>query len=62
VVKPGSFASFAIVEDIKNTTIGVRVDDTLLTILKELAKEEDRPIAAMARKLIVEALKARKKL
>jgi len=36
------------------------VDDSLLALLQNLAKEEDRPIAAMARKLMVEALKARK--
>ena len=49
-------------QDLKNTTIGVRVDDSLLTVIQELAKEEDRAVAAMARKLIVEALKIRKRI
>jgi hypothetical protein len=46
-------------QDKKNTTIGVRVDDDLHDTLKQLATGEDRPVAAMARILIVEALKAR---
>lgn len=44
----------------KHTTIGVRVDDTLLSIIQSLADADERPIASMARKLIVEALEARK--
>ena len=47
---------------IKDTTIGVRVDDELLTILQKLAKKDERPVASMARKLIVEALRHRKLL
>ena len=44
----------------KHTTIGVRVDDELLAIIQSLAEDDDRPIASMARKLIVEALESRK--
>ena len=44
----------------KDTTIGVRVDDDLYSIIQSLAAEDDRPIASMARKLIVEALETRK--
>lgn len=47
-------------QDKKNTTIGVRVDDDLLEILRKLAIEDERPVAAMTRKLVLEALKARK--
>ena len=43
----------------KDTTIGVRVDDELLRVLQRLAEDEDRPLAAMARKLLVEALHKR---
>ena len=43
----------------KQTTIGVRVDDDLHRALNRLAEEEDRPLAAVARRLIVEALKRR---
>ncbi|NQU38623.1 MAG: ribbon-helix-helix protein, CopG family [Lentisphaerae bacterium] len=43
----------------KETTIGFRVDDDLLEILQQLAAEEDRPMAAMARRLVVEALRQR---
>ena len=43
----------------KDTTIGVRVDDKLLAILRKLAEEEERTIAAMSRKLIMEALRVR---
>ncbi|WP_269538008.1 hypothetical protein [Cerasicoccus fimbriatus] len=46
-------------KDKKNTTIGVRVDDDVLKIIKKLAKEDERPTAAMARKLLMEGLKAR---
>ena len=46
----------------KDTTIGVRVDDDLLRALKGLAKEEDRTMAAMTRKLVVEALQKRGRL
>jgi hypothetical protein len=49
-------------QDKKNTTVGVRVDDNLHAILKELALQESRPIASMARLLIIEALKARKRI
>jgi hypothetical protein len=55
-------ASVANVQDTKNTTIGVRVDDELLAVIKQLAKEEERPIAAMARILMMEALRARSKI
>lgn len=44
----------------KDTTVGVRVDDELLGILQKLAKKDERPVASMARKLIIEALRARK--
>jgi predicted transcriptional regulator len=40
----------------KDTTIGVRVDDELLSILSKLAEKEDRPLAAMTRLLVREAL------
>ena len=43
----------------KETTIGFRVDDDLLEILQQLAAEEDRPMAAMARRLVTEALHKR---
>jgi len=46
----------------KNTTIGVRVDDDLLNVIKGLATKEDRPIAAMTRVLVKEALLKRKLL
>jgi len=45
--------------DKKRTTIGVRVDDNLLSTIKQLAEKEERPIAAMARILITEALRKR---
>jgi predicted transcriptional regulator len=43
----------------KDTTIGVRVDDDLLEVLIKLAEKEDRPLAAMTRRLVCEALKRR---
>jgi len=43
----------------KSTTIGVRVDDDLLSIIERLAKKEERPLAAMARILLREALRKR---
>ncbi|NQU38627.1 MAG: ribbon-helix-helix protein, CopG family [Lentisphaerae bacterium] len=43
----------------KETSIGVQVDDDLLEVLQQLAEEEDRPLAAMARRLVVEALHQR---
>ena len=43
----------------KNTTIGVRVDDNMLNIVAHISEAEDRPLAAMTRKLIEEALIAR---
>jgi len=43
----------------KHTTIGVRVDDHLLSAVKRLANKEERPLAAMARILIAEALRKR---
>lgn len=43
----------------KETSIGFRVDDELLQILQKLADEEDRPMAAMARQLVIEALHQR---
>lgn len=43
----------------KDTTIGVRVDEELLQVIQELADNDDRPLASMARKLILEALKNR---
>jgi len=43
----------------KHTTIGVRVDDRLLSAVKRLAEKEERPMAAMARILIAEALRKR---
>ena len=46
----------------KDTTIGVRVDDELYEIIRTLAEKDDRPIASMARKLIVEALEKKKLL
>lgn len=44
---------------VKDTSIGVRVDDETLAILKRMAKEDERPLAAMVRKLMMEALRAR---
>jgi len=43
----------------KSTTIGVRVDDDLLSIIERLAKKEERPLAAMTRILVREALRKR---
>ena len=43
----------------KDTTIGVRVDDELLRVIQRLAQEEDRPLAAMARRLMEEGLRKR---
>jgi hypothetical protein len=43
----------------KETTIGVWVDDDLLAILKRLADEDDRTLAAMTRKLVMDALRQR---
>jgi len=43
----------------KSTTIGVRVDDDLLSIIERLAQKEERPLAAMTRILIREALRKR---
>jgi len=43
----------------KNTTIGVRVDDELFAVLSRLAEDEDRTLAAMTRRLVVEALEKR---
>lgn len=43
----------------KETTIGFRVDDDLLEVLQRVAEDEDRPLAAMARRLVVEALHKR---
>ena len=52
-------ASIANMSGKKHTTIGVRVDDDLLSAIKRLAKKEERPLAAMARLLIAEALRKR---
>ena len=46
----------------KDANIGVRVDDELFEIIERLASEDDRTLAAMVRRLIVEALKARGEL
>ncbi|MCH2075203.1 MAG: hypothetical protein MK130_10220 [Puniceicoccaceae bacterium] len=46
----------------KDANIGVRVDDELFAILQRLAGEDDRTLAAMVRKLVVEALQARGEL
>ena len=46
----------------KETTIGVRVDDDLLAVLKRLADEDDRTLAAMTRKLVMDALRQRGEL
>lgn len=46
----------------KDTTIGVRVDDDLLRTIQSLADEEDRTLAAMTRRLVVESLKKRGRL
>jgi len=43
----------------KNTTIGVRVDDDLLAAIERLANKEERPLAAMTRILVAEALRKR---
>jgi hypothetical protein len=42
--------------------VGVRVDDDLLAILKRLADEDDRTLAAMTRKLVMDALRQRGEL
>ena len=44
----------------KHTTIGVRVDDEIPEIVQSLAKKDERPVASMARKRMIEALEARK--
>jgi predicted transcriptional regulator len=59
-VKTSGNVSIASVLAKKDTTIGVRVDDELLVVLQKLAKKDERPVASMARKLIIEALRARK--
>ena len=46
----------------KETTIGVRVDDDLLVLLKRLAEDDDRTLAAMTRKLVMDALRQRGEL
>lgn len=43
-------------------TIGVRVDEKVNQIIESLANKDDRAVAAMARKLILEALENRKLL
>ena len=43
----------------KDTTIGVRVDDKTYEIIKQMADKDERPVAAMARKLVLEALRTR---
>ena len=53
-------AIFVSIVSKKDTTIGVRVDDELYDIIQTLAEKDDRPVASMARKLIVEALEKRK--
>ncbi len=44
----------------KSYTIGVRVDEKVNGIIETLAKNDDRTMGAMARKLILEALENRK--
>jgi len=49
----------------KDNPIGLRVDDDVFEAIKALAHEiyeDDRHIATMARRLIIEALEARKRL
>lgn len=48
-----------IVSGKKENTLGIRVDDELLKTLERLAKADERSVSAMARLLIVEALRAR---
>ena len=48
-----------IVSTKKDHTLGIRIDDELLETLERLAKADDRSVSAMARLLIVEALRAR---
>jgi hypothetical protein len=55
-------ASIVICMGKKETTIGVRVDDDLLAVLKRLADEDDRTLAAMTRKLVMDALRQRGEL
>jgi hypothetical protein len=43
----------------KTGLIGVRLEDELMTAIQEEADKEDRPLAAMARILIKEALSTR---
>lgn len=44
----------------KHKTIGVRVDDELHTIIEKIADQEEITVTTMTRKLVLEALKARK--
>lgn len=44
----------------KHKTIGVRVDDELLKIIEKIADEEAITVTTMTRKLVLEALQARK--
>lgn len=43
----------------KTYMIGLRVDETINKIIERLAKKDDRAIASMARKLVLEALEVR---
>ncbi len=43
----------------KEHILGIRIDDSLLKTLEQVAAKDDRSVSAMARKLIAEALRAR---
>ncbi len=46
----------------KEAVVTLRVDHEINKIIRAIARKEDRPIAWVARKLITEALEARKLL
>ena len=62
LLKRKLFANKVNIVSKKEMNIGVRVDDQVHAAIEKLAREDERPLAAMARKLIVEALRARKLL
>ena len=43
----------------KNVLIGVRVDEELAAVLKELAEKQDRSVSYITRNLLADALKAK---
>lgn len=43
----------------KNVLIGVRVDEELAAVLKDMAEKEDRSVSYITRHLLIDALKAK---